>query len=237
MLGAGLLWFGWYGFNAGSALGANSTAAVAFTTTTVATAAATIGWLIVEQVRDGKPTTLGAASGAVAGLVAITPACAYVNPVGGLAVGFIAGAVCALCVSIKFRFGFDDSLDVVAVHLVGGLVGTLLIGFLGTTSLNSSSADGLFYGGGFDQLGKQAVAAFSVLIYSFVVTSLIALLIKYTIGFRVSDEDEATGIDESQHAESGYDFSGLSGGGNSSLLGSGASGSAMPATPREGAPR
>jgi Amt family ammonium transporter len=237
LLGASLLWFGWYGFNAGSALGANSTAAIAFTTTTVATAAATIGWLIVEQLRDGKPTTLGAASGAVAGLVAITPACAYVNPVGALAIGVIAGAVCALCVSIKFRLGFDDSLDVVAVHLVGGLIGTLLIGFFGTTSLNSASADGLFYGGGFEQLGKQAVAAFSVLIYSFVVTCIIALLIKHTIGFRVSDEDEAGGIDESQHAESGYDYSGLSGGGNSALLGAGAAGSAMPATPREGAPR
>jgi Amt family ammonium transporter len=237
LLGASLLWFGWYGFNAGSALGANSTAAIAFTTTTVATAAATIGWLIVEQLRDGKPTTLGAASGAVAGLVAITPACAYVNPVGALAIGVIAGAVCALCVSIKFRLGFDDSLDVVAVHLVGGLIGTLLIGFFGTTSLNSSSADGLFYGGGFDQLGKQAVAAFSVLIYSFVVTCILALLIKHTIGFRVSDEEEAAGIDESEHAESGYDYSGLSGGGNSSLLGAGAAGSSMPATPREGAPR
>jgi Amt family ammonium transporter len=237
LLGASLLWFGWYGFNAGSALGANSTAAVAFTTTTVATAAATIGWLVVEQLRDGKPTTLGAASGAVAGLVAITPACAYVNPVGALAIGVIAGAVCALCVSIKFRLGFDDSLDVVAVHLVGGLTGTLLIGFFGTTSLNASSADGLFYGGGFSQLGKQAVAAFAVLAYSFVVTCIIALLIKHTIGFRVSDEDEAAGIDESEHAESGYDYSGLSGGGNSSLLGAGAAGTSMPATPREGAPR
>ncbi|WP_308286388.1 ammonium transporter [Actinomycetospora endophytica] len=230
LLGASLLWFGWYGFNAGSALGANSTAAIAFTTTTVATAAATIGWLLVEQVRDGKPTTLGAASGAVAGLVAITPACAYVNPVGGLAVGFIAGAVCALCVSIKFRFGFDDSLDVVAVHLVGGLVGTLLIGFFGTTSLNSSSADGLFYGGGFDQLGKQAVAAFAVLLYSFVVTSIIALLIKYTIGFRVTEEDEAAGIDESQHAETSYDYSGLrSGGGTGSSILDGAA-SRVPAS-------
>ena len=225
LLGASLLWFGWYGFNAGSSLGANSTAAIAFTTTTVATAAATVGWLLVEQVRDGKPTTLGAASGAVAGLVAITPACAYVNPVGGLAVGFIAGAVCALCVSIKFRFGFDDSLDVVAVHLVGGLVGTLLIGFFGTTSLNSSSADGLFYGGGFEQLGKQAVAAFAVLAYSFVVTSIIALLIKYTVGFRVTEEDEAAGIDESQHAETSYDYSGLrsAGGTGSSILDAAAS--------------
>lgn len=219
LLGASLLWFGWYGFNAGSALGANQNAAIAFTTTTLAAAAAVVGWLLVEQARDGKPTTLGAASGAVAGLVAITPAAAFVSPLGGLAVGFIAGALCALCVSIKFRFGFDDSLDVVAVHLVGGLVGTLLIGFFGTTSLNSASADGLFYGGGFDQLGKQAVAAFAVLAYSFVVTVIIALLIKYTIGFRVSDEDEASGIDESQHAETSYDYSGLrSGGGTGSSI-------------------
>jgi ammonium transporter, Amt family len=219
LLGASLLWFGWYGFNAGSSLGANSNAAIAFTTTTVATAAATIGWLVVEQIRDGKPTTLGAASGAVAGLVAITPACAYVNPVGALAIGVIAGAVCALCVSIKFRLGFDDSLDVVAVHLIGGLVGTLLIGFFGTTSLNSSSANGLFYGGGFDQLGKQAVAAFSVMLYSFIVTAIIAFIIKSTIGFRVSDEDEAAGIDESQHAETSYDYSGLrSAGGGGSIL-------------------
>ena len=237
LLGASLLWFGWFGFNAGSALGASQNASIAFTTTMLATAAAVIGWLIVEQVRDGKPTTLGAASGAVAGLVAITPACAYVNPVGALAIGVIAGAVCALCVSIKFRLGFDDSLDVVAVHLVGGLVGTLLIGIFGTASLNSSSADGLFYGGGLSQLGIQAVAAFAVLAYSFVVTAIIALVIKVTIGFRVSDEDESTGIDESQHAESGYDYSGLSGGGNHSLLGAGATGSATPATPREGAPR
>jgi ammonium transporter, Amt family len=237
LLGASLLWFGWYGFNAGSSLGANQNAAIAFTTTTLATAAAVIGWLIVEQVRDGKPTTLGAASGAVAGLVAITPACAYVNPVGALAIGVIAGAVCALCVSIKFRLGFDDSLDVVAVHLVGGLIGTLLIGVFGTTSLNEASADGLFYGGGFGQLGIQAVAAFAVLAYSFVVTAIIALVIKVTIGFRVSAEDESTGIDESQHAESGYDYSGLSGGGNHSLLGAGATGSAHAATPREGAPR
>jgi Amt family ammonium transporter len=236
LLGASLLWFGWFGFNAGSALGANTTAAIAFTNTMLATSAAVIGWLIVEQVRDGKPTTLGAASGAVAGLVAITPACAYVNPMGAMAIGVIAGAVCALCVSIKFKLGFDDSLDVVAVHLVGGLIGTLLIGFFGTTSLNESSADGLFYGGGFSQLGIQAVAAFSVMIYSFVVTTILALIIKATIGFRVTDEEESQGIDETQHAESGYDYSGLSSGGNASLLGPGATGS-VPATPREGAPR
>ena len=237
LLGASLLWFGWFGFNAGSALGANANAAIAFTNTMLATSAAMVGWLLVEQVRDGKPTTLGAASGAVAGLVAITPACAYVNPMGGLAVGFIAGLVCALCVSIKFRFGFDDSLDVVAVHLVGGLIGTLLVGIFGTTSLNSASADGLLYGGGLDQLWRQAVAAGAVLGYSFVVTFILGTIVKYTIGFRISDEDESTGIDESQHAESGYDYSGLSAGGSHSLLGQGATGSLSAATPREGSPR
>ncbi len=235
LLGASLLWFGWFGFNAGSALGANSTAAIAFTNTMLATSAAILGWLVVEQVRDGKPTTLGAASGAVAGLVAITPACAYVNPMGALAVGVIAGAVCALCVSIKFKLGFDDSLDVVAVHLVGGLIGTLLIGLFGTTSLNSSSADGLFYGGGLSQLGIQAVAAFSVMIYSFVVTTILALIVKSTIGFRVTDEEESQGIDESQHAESGYDYSGLRiGGGSGSMFEHTTASDRVAATPREG---
>src|SRR3954454_21456858 len=148
LLGAALLWFGWFGFNAGSALGANVNAGIAFTNTMLATSAALLGWLIVEQIRDGKPTTLGAASGAVAGLVAITPACAFVNPLGALAIGIIAGALCAAAVSLKFKLGFDDSLDVVAVHLVGGLWGTLSLGFFATSSLNSSSADGLFYGGG-----------------------------------------------------------------------------------------
>jgi len=213
LLGASLLWFGWFGFNAGSALTAGDLAAVAFTNTMVATSAATIGWLITEQIRDGKPTTLGAASGAVAGLVAITPAAGYVSPLGGIAIGFIAGIVCALAVALKFRFGFDDSLDVVGVHLVGGLVGTLLIGFFGTISVNSLGANGLFYGGDATQLGKQAIAAFSVLAYSFVVTSILALIIKYTMGFRISEEDEVTGIDETEHAETAYDFSTLRGGG------------------------
>jgi Amt family ammonium transporter len=209
LLGASLLWFGWFGFNAGSALTAGDLASVAFTNTMVATSAALLGWIIVEQFRDGKPTTLGAASGAVAGLVAVTPAAGYVSPLGAVALGLIAGAVCALAVALKFRFGFDDSLDVVGVHLVGGLVGTLLIGFLGTTSVNSLGADGLFYGGGFALLGRQAVAAFSVLIYSFVITFLLGLLLKKTIGFRVSAEAEAEGIDDSEHAESAYDFSTL----------------------------
>jgi Amt family ammonium transporter len=197
--------------------------------------AALLGWLIVEQVRDGKPTTLGAASGAVAGLVAITPACAFVNPLGALAVGIIAGALCALAVSLKFKLGFDDSLDVVAVHLVGGLWGTLSLGFFATTSLNSSSADGLFYGGGFSQLIIQLIAALSVLLYSFVVTLILATIVKATVGLRVSDEDESTGIDESQHAESGYDYSGLRiGGSSSSIFESSAAGDRVAATPREG---
>jgi ammonium transporter, Amt family len=209
LLGASLLWFGWFGFNAGSALTAGDLAATAFTNTMIATSAALLGWIIVEQIRDGKPTTLGAASGAVAGLVAITPAAGYVGPLGGIAIGLIAGAVCALAVALKFRFGFDDSLDVVGVHLVGGLVGTLLIGFFGTTQVNSLGADGLFYGGGLTQLGKQAVAAFSVLIYSFVIAYVLAWIIKKTVGLTVSTEAEVEGIDENEHAESAYDFSSL----------------------------
>ncbi|MEV7549831.1 ammonium transporter [Amycolatopsis sp. NPDC089917] len=212
LLGAALLWFGWYGFNAGSALAANDLAAVAFTNTTVATAAAVLGWLVVEQIKIGKPTTLGAASGAVAGLVAITPAAGFVSPLGAIAIGLVAGALCALAISLKFRFGFDDSLDVVGVHLVGGLVGTLLIGFFGTTSVNSLGVDGLFYGGGLGQLGKQALAAAVVLGYSFVLTFVIGWVIKKLGGFRVSAEDEVSGIDEAQHAESAYDFTGSGGG-------------------------
>ncbi|AUI60796.1 ammonium transporter [Amycolatopsis sp. BJA-103] len=212
LLGAALLWFGWYGFNAGSSLAANDLAAVAFTNTTVATAAAILGWLIIEQIKIGKPTTLGAASGAVAGLVAITPAAGFVSPLGAIAIGLIAGALCALAISLKFRFGFDDSLDVVGVHLVGGLVGTLLIGFFGTTSVNSLGVDGLFYGGGLGQLGKQALAAAVVLGYSFVLTFVIGWVIKKLGGFRVSAEDEVSGIDEAQHAESAYDFTGSGGG-------------------------
>ena len=211
LLGASLLWFGWYGFNAGSALGASETAAVAFLTTTAATAAAVIGWLLVEQFRDGKPTTLGAASGAVAGLVAITPACAFVSPLGALAIGVIAGALCSLAVGLKFRFGYDDSLDVVGVHLVGGLVGTLLIGFFATTGVNAAGKDGLFYGGGVSLLGKQAVAALAVFGYSFVLTFVIAFVIKKTIGFRASEEAEISGVDESEHAETAYEFGNFGG--------------------------
>jgi ammonium transporter, Amt family len=205
MLGAGLLWFGWYGFNAGSALSANVGAAVTFTTTTVATATAMLSWLLVERIRDGHATTLGAASGIVAGLVAITPSCSSVNVVGALAIGAIGGAVCALAVGLKFKLGFDDALDVVGVHMVGGLTGTILIGLLATDEA-PAAVKGLFYGGGWDQLWRQAVGAFAVLAYSFIATTILALLIKHTIGLRLSEEDEASGIDESQHAETAYEL-------------------------------
>ena len=205
MLGAGLLWFGWYGFNAGSATSANGIAGSTFVTTTIATAAAMLAWLLTERIRDGKATSLGAASGIVAGLVAITPSCSSVNVLGALVIGAVAGVLCALAVSLKYRLGYDDSLDVVGVHLVGGLVGTLLIGLVATEEA-PAGVDGLFYGGGFDQLWKQAVGAFSVLAYCAIVTAILALIVKYTIGLRLADEDEATGPDESQHAEGGYDL-------------------------------
>ncbi len=211
MLGAALLWFGWFGFNAGSAVGSGAIAGFAFLNTIVATAAAMITWLLVERFRDGHPTSLGAASGVVAGLVAITPACSSVSPMGAIAVGAIAGVLCALAVGLKFRFGFDDSLDVVGVHLVGGLVGTLLVGLFATVDSPAGVA-GLFYGGGVDQLWRQAVGAFAVLAYSGIVTAIIAFALKFTIGLRISDEDEVTGIDETEHVESGYDFSTLRGG-------------------------
>lgn len=210
MLGAGLLWFGWYGFNAGSAVGSNGIAGATFLTTTIATAAAMLAWLLVEKFRDGKPTSLGAASGIVAGLVAITPACSSVNLVGALVVGIVSGALCALAVGLKFKFGFDDSLDVVGVHLVGGLVGTLLVGFVAAPEAPAAVA-GLFYGGGLEQLKLQAVGAFVVLAYSLVATAVIALAIKFTLGLRVSDEAESMGVDESEHAETAYDFAAVGG--------------------------
>jgi Amt family ammonium transporter len=210
MLGAGLLWFGWYGFNAGSATNSNGAAGSTFITTTIATAAAMLAWLLTERIRDGKATTLGAASGIVAGLVAITPSCSSVNVLGALAIGAVAGVLCALAVGLKFKLGFDDSLDVVGVHLVGGLAGTLMVGLVATSEA-PAAVKGLFYGGGWDQLGKQAIGAFSVLIYSGVVTLILALILKYTIGLRLGAEQEAAGIDESEHAESGYDFAVASG--------------------------
>jgi Amt family ammonium transporter len=215
MLGAAILWFGWFGFNAGSALAANGLAGVAFINTFTATAAAIIGWLLIERIRDGHATSLGAASGVVAGLVAITPACAFVDTWGALLIGVLAGVFCALAVGLKYKLGFDDSLDVVGVHLVGGLWGTLAIGLFQTTYVNDTGINGLFYGGGLSQLGKQAVGAFAVLAYSFVVTAIIAFVIKITMGWRLTDEEEVTGIDEAEHAESAYEFSGLRSGSSS----------------------
>jgi Amt family ammonium transporter len=207
MLGAGLLWFGWFGFNAGSAVAANGVAGVAFINTTVATCSAMLGWLLVERIRDGRPTSLGGASGVVAGLVAITPSCSSVSPLGAIVVGALAGGICALAVSLKFRFGFDDSLDVVAVHLVGGLVGTLAVGFL-ATSAAPAGVNGLFYGGGTDQLWRQAVAAGAVMTFSFLGALIIALVLKAIVGLRLDGEAELTGIDEAEHAEAGYEITG-----------------------------
>jgi len=205
MLGAGLLWFGWYGFNAGSAVGSNGIAGATFITTTIATGAAMLGWLLTERIRDGHATTLGGASGIVAGLVAITPSCSSVNVVGALAIGIGAGVLCALAVGLKFKLGFDDSLDVVGVHLVGGLFGTLMVGLV-ATPLAPAAVTGLFYGGGFDQLIKQAIGAFAVLAYSAIGTAIIALAVKYTIGLRLDKEEESNGIDEAEHAETAYEL-------------------------------
>ncbi|WP_308165311.1 ammonium transporter [Nocardia noduli] len=210
MLGAGLLWFGWYGFNAGSAVGSNGIAGATFLTTTIATAAAMLAWILVEKFRDGKPTSLGAASGIVAGLVAITPACSSVNALGAVVIGVVAGALCALAVGLKFKFGFDDSLDVVGVHLVGGLVGTLMIGLVAAPEA-PAAVEGLFYGGGIEQLKLQAVGAFTVLAYSLVATAVIAYAIKFTIGLRKDEEGESVGLDESEHAETAYDFAAVGG--------------------------
>ena len=211
MLGAGLLWFGWFGFNAGSALAANNTAAVVFVNTFAATCAAAIGWLLTERIRDGHATSLGAASGIVAGLVAITPSCSAVSPLGALILGLVAGVLCALAVGLKYRFGYDDSLDVVGVHLVGGLVGTILIGFLATDAA-PAGVDGLFYGGGAGQLWSQTFAAVTVLVYSLVVAGIIGLVISRTMGARIAEDDEVTGIDTAVHAEVAYEL-GQSGGG------------------------
>ena len=197
LLGAGLLWFGWFGFNAGSALGANALAGQAFFTTMVATATALLGWLIVERIRDGHYTSLGAASGAVAGLVAITPACAFVTPIGAVGLGLVAGAVCSLAVGLKWKLGFDDSLDVVGVHLVGGLIGALLTGVFASTAINTVA-------GGPAQLGKQAIAAAVTLVFSFVATLAILKVVDSLVGVRVTEEEEEEGLDLSQHGESAY---------------------------------
>jgi Amt family ammonium transporter len=205
VLGAGLLWFGWFGFNAGSALTAGGSAGVAFFNTQVAGAAAVAGWLVVERIRDGKATTLGAASGAVAGLVAITPSCGSVNPFGAMIIGLVAGVVCGYAVGLKRRLGYDDSLDVAGVHGVGGFLGTVLIGVLATAAITGGPR-GLAFGGGFSLLGRQTLAAVTVAAYSFTVTWLLATVLNRTVGFRVPPEHEHGGLDLAVHGESAYDM-------------------------------
>ncbi|MEU1007383.1 ammonium transporter [Streptomyces sp. NPDC088810] len=218
MLGAGLLWFGWFGFNAGSWLGNDDgIGALMFVNTQVATAAAMLAWLAYEKIRHGAFTTLGAASGAVAGLVAITPSGGAVSPLGAIAVGAIAGVACAAAVGLKFKWGYDDSLDVVGVHMVGGIIGSLLIGFF-ATGKGQSTAAGVFYGDHtFTQLWKQCAGVFAVLAYSLIVSAVLAFLLDKTLGMRVTEDEEVSGIDQAEHAETAYDFSGAGGGVTGSL--------------------
>jgi Amt family ammonium transporter len=204
LVGAAILWFGWFGFNGGSALGANQLAASAFLNTNTAGAAALLGWLAVERLRHGKTTTLGAAGGAVAGLAAVTPCAGYVSPMGALAIGVAAGVLCEFAVEWKHRLGYDDALDVVGVHLVGGVFGALAVGLFATKSINAAGANGLFYGGGLAQLGKQAVGVGAAFGYTVVVTLVIALVLKRITGNRVSEDDEELGLDLSLHGETAY---------------------------------
>ena len=210
LLGAGMLWFGWFGFNAGSALSAGSLAATAMINTQIATAAASMTWVLFEKRRDGKATTLGVASGAVAGAVAITPACGFVNPLGALILGLIAGVASAWAVTRKYKLGYDDSLDVVGVHGVGGILGMLAIGLIATVTANEAGANGLFFGGGATQLNRQVIALVVVALFSFAATWIIATIIQKTVGFRVYRDDELTGLDTTFHAESAYDITGNS---------------------------
>jgi ammonium transporter, Amt family len=204
MLGTGILWFGWFGFNAGSALGANGLAASAFLATNLGAAAGACGWVLFEMRRDGRPTTLGVASGAVGGLVAITPAAGFVGPLSAIAIGLAAGVVCSWAVGLKFRFGYDDSLDVVGVHLVGGMMGALLTGVLADTAINPAGVDGLLFGGGFELLGTQALAVAATIVFSLVVSLLILKFVESTVGLRVTDEEELGGVDLALHSEVGY---------------------------------
>ncbi|HTJ75143.1 MAG TPA: ammonium transporter [Acidimicrobiales bacterium] len=206
LLGTGILWFGWFGFNAGSALGANGLAAQALVNTHMAAAAALLGWLLVERVKGGHPTTLGAASGAVAGLVAITPCAGFVGTMSAIVIGFLAGVVCFLAIQLKFRFRYDDALDVVGVHLVGGILGSLLLGLFADAGINALGADGLFAGGGLSLLGKQLLAVGATLVWSFVISFLLAKAIDATIGLRVTADQEAEGLDVTQHAEAAYAY-------------------------------
>ena len=205
MIGTGILWFGWFGFNAGSALSANGQAVQAFMNTFLAAAAAGLAWAVTERIKDGHVTNLGAASGIVAGLVAITPACGFVSSMSAIFIGLAAGLICCFAVHHKFRAGYDDALDVVGVHFVGGLVGSLMIGlFADAEYFDAEHMSGLFYGGGFRLLGEQAIANGVTIVYSAVVTALILLALKATIGLRVSEEEEEVGLDISEHAEAAY---------------------------------
>jgi Amt family ammonium transporter len=204
MIGTGILWFGWFGFNAGSAGAANSVAAQALVNTSLAASAAMLGWLIVERLKDGHATTLGGASGAVAGLVAITPCAGYVGGMAPIAIGAIAGAVCYFAIGIKRALKLDDSLDVIAVHLIGGVVGSLLLGFFADVTINPAGFDGVFFGGGTDLLVDQLTAVGAALLYSAVVTFIIAKGVDLVFGLRIDEDAEDTGLDLSQHAETAY---------------------------------
>ena len=209
LLGTGILWFGWFGFNAGSALGANGIAAQAFVNTMFAASTAMLGWLVFERIRARHPTTLGAASGAVAGLVAITPCAGYVGPMAAIAIGFLAGAICYFAVSVKFRFGYDDALDVVGVHLVGGLVGSLLLGLFADRAFNPAVVhEGVFIDGSWELMGDQLIAVVSTLVWSGVLTFVILKVLHLVVpgGLRVSEEDEESGLDLTQHSEVGYAY-------------------------------
>jgi Amt family ammonium transporter len=205
VLGAAILWFGWFGFNAGSALSAGDLSTSAFVNTHTAAAMATLSWVFAEWIHRGKPTVLGAASGCVAGLVAITPASGFVTPMGALVIGLLAGVLCYGAVMLKGRLGYDDSLDVVGVHCVGGTLGALLTGFLATKAVNAAGADGLFYGNP-KLLGIQALAVAVSLVYSFVVSYLLLKVLDKTMGLRVDKEDEVMGLDLSMHGEAGYNW-------------------------------
>ncbi|MUM19699.1 ammonium transporter [Mycobacterium sp. CBMA271] len=212
MLGAGLLWFGWFGFNAGSALAADGTAAIVIANTLGAGAMSMTAWLVVEKIRHGKPTSFGAASGVVAGLVAITPSCSAVTPIGALVIGAAAGAVSSLAIELKYRLGYDDSLDVVGVHLVGGVVGTLMIGVVGSAAA-PAGVNGLLYGGGLHQFWLQLVAVVAVMAYSVTVTGLIGLGLRHSLGIRSHAQHESDGLDDAEHAESAYELATTRGGG------------------------
>ncbi len=234
VLGTGILWFGWFGFNAGSALGANGLAASAFLATMLGAAAGALGWAFMDSMKEHKSTTLGVASGGVAGLVAITPAAGFVGPLAAIVIGLVAGVVCAWAVGLKFKLGYDDSLDVVGVHLFGGIVGALLVGVFADIAINEFGADGLVNGGGLALMGKQLVAIGVTLVFSFVASFVILKLVDATIGLRVTEEEEMTGLDLAQHAEVGYAFG--EGGGSATTVPTAASPVASHAAAHASAP-